>query len=191
MTMNRPSSRLTTQARILPGRRPRRAGQDSRGRSWCPGRKQDADIGAGRSRLRAYGGGKAATGCNRQRARRARAGRETKTKALIMAASVAVRSSVALGIVPQLHKNLRLAGAQIRARKRPRSRHREEIVMRAIAILMFALVGLCSINSTVRAEQSTNCTKQCRDQQRACNSNYAGKTCKSEYEICIKSCRQK
>jgi hypothetical protein len=42
----------------------------------------------------------------------------------------------------------------------------------------------------VRAEQSDSC-KQCREQQQACAKNYAGTTCKTEYDICMKSCKRK
>jgi hypothetical protein len=62
--------------------------------------------------------------------------------------------------------------------------------MRAIAVFMVVLLGLCGTDSTARAEQASDC-KQCRDQQRACMSSYAGKTCKTEYDRCMKSCRRK
>jgi len=62
--------------------------------------------------------------------------------------------------------------------------------MRTIAILMLVLLGLCSTDTAARAAQSDAC-KQCRDQQRACMSNYAGPTCKTEYDRCMKSCRRK
>jgi hypothetical protein len=35
-----------------------------------------------------------------------------------------------------------------------------------------------------------NC-KVCADQQKACMKNYAGPTCKSEYQMCLKSCGKK
>ncbi len=60
--------------------------------------------------------------------------------------------------------------------------------MRAIAVVVLALLSFSE--NTARAEQSSNC-KQCRDQQRACMSNYSGKTCKTEYDICMKSCQRK
>ena len=61
--------------------------------------------------------------------------------------------------------------------------------MRTIAVLLI-LVGLCTLDTAARAEESSSCQK-CRDQQRACMANYSGKTCKTEYEISMKSCRQK
>jgi len=63
------------------------------------------------------------------------------------------------------------------------------MVMRAIAVFLLVL-SMCGVNDTVRAEQSSSC-KQCRDQQRACMANYSGKTCKTEYDICMKSCQRK
>ena len=61
--------------------------------------------------------------------------------------------------------------------------------MRTIAVLLI-LVGVWGADTTARAEDSSSC-KQCRDQQRACMANYSGKTCKTEYEICMKSCQRK
>jgi hypothetical protein len=71
-----------------------------------------------------------------------------------------------------------------------RRQHSEEIVMRAIAIVILVLLGFYSANNPVQAQQSSNC-KQCSDQRRACMSNYSAKTCKTEYEICMKACQRK
>jgi hypothetical protein len=62
--------------------------------------------------------------------------------------------------------------------------------MRTIAIVLFVLLGFGSITGAVRAEQSNSC-KQCREQQQACAKNYSGKACKTEYDICMKSCQRK
>jgi len=62
--------------------------------------------------------------------------------------------------------------------------------MRPIAIIVLVLLGLGSTGTPVRAAAADAC-KQCRDQQRACMSNYAGPTCKTEFERCMKSCRRK
>jgi hypothetical protein len=62
--------------------------------------------------------------------------------------------------------------------------------MRAVAILTLVLLGFCDTNDAARAEQSNVC-KQCREQQKACMANYAGPTCKTEYDRCMKSCRKK
>jgi hypothetical protein len=57
------------------------------------------------------------------------------------------------------------------------------------ATTLLVLTGLYGTNDAARAEQ-TGC-KVCTDQQRACMKNYAGPTCKSEYQICMKSCGKK
>jgi hypothetical protein len=62
--------------------------------------------------------------------------------------------------------------------------------MRIFAITVLALLTLWSTHSTVQAQKSDAC-KDCRDQQRACTSNYSAKTCKTEYDICMKACRRK
>lgn len=61
--------------------------------------------------------------------------------------------------------------------------------MRAFAFVFLVMLGLGGSNETAQA-QSNSC-KQCADQQRACMKNYAGPTCKTEYQICMKSCRKK
>jgi hypothetical protein len=62
--------------------------------------------------------------------------------------------------------------------------------MPTIVIVTLVLFGLCSITPAARAEQANAC-KQCRDQQQACTKNYSAKTCKTEYDICMKSCQKK
>ena len=54
-----------------------------------------------------------------------------------------------------------------------------------MAILMLA--GTIASMETARAQ--TSC-KICADQRAACMKNYAGPTCKSEYTMCIKSCKK-
>jgi hypothetical protein len=39
--------------------------------------------------------------------------------------------------------------------------------------------------------RSADACKDCRDQQRVCAKNYSAKTCKTEYDICMKACRPK
>ena len=60
--------------------------------------------------------------------------------------------------------------------------------MRVVAIVTLALLGYWSATDSVRA--ADNC-KDCRDQQRVCMANYSAKTCKTEYDICMKACRKK
>jgi hypothetical protein len=57
----------------------------------------------------------------------------------------------------------------------------------AIALLMFA--GFSGTNDVAQAQQSS--CKVCSEQQQACMKNYAGPTCKSEYQMCMKSCGKK
>jgi hypothetical protein len=61
--------------------------------------------------------------------------------------------------------------------------------MRALAIASLILAGLCGAVDTAQAQQPS--CKVCGEQQRACMKNYAGPTCKSEYQMCMKSCGKK
>jgi hypothetical protein len=63
------------------------------------------------------------------------------------------------------------------------------IAMRFVAAMIIVLLSFCSITA-VQAEQSNSC-KQCREQQQACAKNYSAKTCKTEYDICMKGCQKK
>jgi hypothetical protein len=63
--------------------------------------------------------------------------------------------------------------------------------MRVAAIVATAvLLGLSGSTSDAEAQQANGC-KVCRDQQSACMKNYAGPTCKTEYQMCLKSCKPK
>ena len=59
--------------------------------------------------------------------------------------------------------------------------------MRSLAKAILILAGTLAAVSTACAE--TSC-KVCADQQAACMKNYAGPTCKSEYQMCMKSCKK-
>jgi hypothetical protein len=62
--------------------------------------------------------------------------------------------------------------------------------MRAAAIITTVLPGISgSIGAT--DAQKADSRKICRDQQSACMKNYAGPTCKTEYQMCMKSCKPK
>jgi hypothetical protein len=61
--------------------------------------------------------------------------------------------------------------------------------MRLFAITLLVLTGLYGASDTAQAQQSS--CKVCSDQQRACMKNYAGPTCKTEYQMCMKSCGKK
>jgi hypothetical protein len=56
-----------------------------------------------------------------------------------------------------------------------------------IAIAALVLIGFCCANVSVQAQSTC---AQCRDQLNRCNKNYPGKTCKTEYDICMKGCKK-
>jgi hypothetical protein len=60
--------------------------------------------------------------------------------------------------------------------------------MKIFAMTLLIITGLCGINAAAQAQQSS--CKLCSEQQAACMKNYAGPTCKSEYKMCMKSCRK-
>ena len=64
--------------------------------------------------------------------------------------------------------------------------------MRAAAIAFMLLLSSASLTTTtpVRAESADAC-KKCGEQQTACRKNYSAKTCKTEFDICMKGCKQK
>ncbi len=59
--------------------------------------------------------------------------------------------------------------------------------MRNLALILSVLAGLLAVD---RGAQAQSC-KVCAEQQKACMKNYAGPTCKSEYQMCMKSCGKK
>jgi hypothetical protein len=59
--------------------------------------------------------------------------------------------------------------------------------MRIVAIALLMLVGSFGSMNAARAQSSC---KVCADQRSACMKNYAGPTCKSEYQMCMKSCKK-
>ena len=59
--------------------------------------------------------------------------------------------------------------------------------MRIFAIALLMLIGSFGRMDAARAQSSC---KVCADQQKACMKNYAGPTCKSEYQMCMKSCKK-
>jgi hypothetical protein len=62
--------------------------------------------------------------------------------------------------------------------------------MRVISIVVFALLGFCSLSSLLLAQSAMKCA-DCREHLRVCKSNYSENTCRTEYEICMKACQQK
>jgi hypothetical protein len=61
--------------------------------------------------------------------------------------------------------------------------------MRFVAIALLALAGFHGTSDAAQAQQSS--CKVCSDQRQACMKNYAGPTCKTEYQMCMKSCGKK
>jgi len=61
--------------------------------------------------------------------------------------------------------------------------------MRAYIVVLLSLLWLACENNLAIAQASTSC-KMCSDQQQACMKNYAGPTCKTEYRMCMKSCKK-
>ncbi|SDI17752.1 hypothetical protein SAMN05216338_101866 [Bradyrhizobium sp. Rc2d] len=59
--------------------------------------------------------------------------------------------------------------------------------MRNAALMLSLLTGLFALTATAQAQ--TSC-KICAEQQKACMKNYAGPACKTEYQMCLKSCKK-
>ena len=59
--------------------------------------------------------------------------------------------------------------------------------MRTLALVIVTLISLCMLSSNAVA--AADACKVCSDQQRACMKNYAGPTCKTEFQMCMKSCK--
>jgi hypothetical protein len=57
--------------------------------------------------------------------------------------------------------------------------------MRKLALTLSVLAGLLGAG---RPAQAQSC-KVCADQHKACMKNYAGPACKTEYQMCLKSCK--
>lgn len=63
----------------------------------------------------------------------------------------------------------------------------KRIGMKTIIIVSGVMVGYFSMLVPVRAADSC---KECRDFQRACLTAHSKAACKTDYDICIKHCRQ-
>jgi hypothetical protein len=61
--------------------------------------------------------------------------------------------------------------------------------MRILMIILVASAAIWSVAGAASA-QTDNC-KKCGEQKRACASAYSGPTCQTEYDRCMKSCKQK
>jgi hypothetical protein len=58
--------------------------------------------------------------------------------------------------------------------------------MRNLFIALATTAGL--MGALARAEQPS--CKVCAEQRAACMKNYAGPACKTEYDMCVKSCKK-
>jgi hypothetical protein len=63
-----------------------------------------------------------------------------------------------------------------------------EIDMRLSATTILVLIWVSAGTIAARAEQPS--CKLCADQRAACMKNYAGPACKTEYQMCMKSCKK-
>jgi hypothetical protein len=59
--------------------------------------------------------------------------------------------------------------------------------MRKLVLTLSMLPGLFVVQ---HAAQAQTC-KVCAEQRTACMKNYAGPACKTEYQMCLKSCKSK
>jgi len=57
-------------------------------------------------------------------------------------------------------------------------------------VCLLVLLALCYGGGAARVEAAESC-QQCRDYNRACLRNHSPQACRSEYEICMKHCREK
>jgi len=60
-------------------------------------------------------------------------------------------------------------------------------MMRTATIMALILFGLVAANVPANAQRAC---KDCSDQYQRCMKNYAGPTCKTERDICMKSCKK-
>ena len=58
--------------------------------------------------------------------------------------------------------------------------------MKKIAITVLALSALVASDGAALAQTC----KVCAEQRAACMKNYAGPACKTEYQMCLKSCKK-
>jgi hypothetical protein len=72
----------------------------------------------------------------------------------------------------------------------PAVEQREGMITRVIAITVFVLLNSFATDNAAWARSSNSC-KQCSDEQKTCQANYSAATCKSQYDLCMKSCGKK
>jgi len=57
--------------------------------------------------------------------------------------------------------------------------------MKKLVLILSVLAGLFAADRTAWAQTC----KVCAEQRQACMKNYAGPACKTEYQMCLKSCK--
>ncbi|MGY4472822.1 hypothetical protein [Bradyrhizobium sp. USDA 3364] len=74
------------------------------------------------------------------------------------------------------------------APRRPSTKRRNPAVssMRSVALALCVLAGLLANEDSAQAQTC----KVCAEQRAACMKNYAGPACKTEYKMCLKSCKK-
>lgn len=58
--------------------------------------------------------------------------------------------------------------------------------MRKLVLTLAILAGLFAADGSAQAQSC----KVCSEQHQACMKNYAGPACKTEYQMCLKSCKK-
>jgi hypothetical protein len=61
--------------------------------------------------------------------------------------------------------------------------------MKIAIVFLLALFECLSAAGATQA--ATSCSKDCRDFQRACEKAHSQAACKTDYDICMKHCKQK
>lgn len=59
----------------------------------------------------------------------------------------------------------------------------------AVRAILLSLAIVSSAAIVISDARAVDACKICSDQQRACMKNYAGPTCKTEFQMCMKSCK--
>jgi hypothetical protein len=59
--------------------------------------------------------------------------------------------------------------------------------MGKVALALSLLIGIAV--AADRSAEAQTC-KVCAEQRSACSKNYAGPACKTEYQMCLKSCKK-
>jgi hypothetical protein len=62
--------------------------------------------------------------------------------------------------------------------------------MQPVAIAAIVLVAICGATNSAHAQNADSC-KECREFQRACVKAHSQSACKTDYDVCMKHCRQK